>query len=116
MFGIVAGLFAVAFFVDTGSPSRAQWSNIMGWISGIACVGALSFGVVQAQPGTPIDRSMSFQIGIYMGAVCVLAAALFLCRNPEHADLGSGLYKLPTLRTPRRVCRHAASEQDVTAA
>ncbi|MFI7742866.1 hypothetical protein [Kocuria rhizosphaericola] len=86
MFGIVAGLFAVAFFVNAGSAARGRWSSVMGWISAIACVGGLSFGVVQAQTGYS-DLSMSFQTGIYMGGVWVLAAAWFLYRNPEHVDL-----------------------------
>ncbi|WP_258802812.1 hypothetical protein [Pseudarthrobacter sp. NS4] len=45
----------------------------------------MSFGVVQARTGYS-DLSMSFQTGIYMSAVWVLAAAFFLYRNPEHVD------------------------------
>ncbi|MFE7632241.1 hypothetical protein [Kocuria sp. NPDC057446] len=85
MFGIVAGLFAVAFFIKARSTARGRWSNILGWIIAITCLGALSFGVVQSNTGYS-DLSMAFQTGIYIGGVWVLVVAWFLHREPEHVD------------------------------
>lgn len=101
MFGIVAGLFAVAFFINARSAARGRWSNILGWVSTITCLGALSFGVVQANTGYS-DLSMSFQTGIYPGGVWVLAAAWFLHRDPEHVDRAE---QASTRARPRRFSR-----------
>lgn len=85
MFGIVAALFAVAFFISAGSASRCRWLSSMGWLSALAGLGALAFAVVQAQTGySPL--SMAFQIGLYLGGAWVLAAAVFLHRHPEHVE------------------------------
>jgi hypothetical protein len=85
MFGIAAGLFAGAFFASAKMPFRLGWLSVMGWLSVVASLGALSFGIVQAQTGYS-DVSMAFQAGLYLGVVWIVAVGLFLYRRPEHAD------------------------------
>ncbi len=93
MFGIAAGLFAGAFFASGETPIRLRWLSGMGWLSVVASVGALSFGIVQAQTGYS-DVSMAFQTGLYPGAVWVAAAGVFLYRHPEHTGtLGEVSYR-----------------------
>ena len=84
MFGIAAGLFAGAFFASAESPVRLAWSSVMGWLSVIASIGALSFGIVQAYGYT--DLSMTFQTGLMPGVIWVVAVGIFLYRNPVHID------------------------------
>lgn len=85
MFGIAAGLFAGAFFASAQTPFRLGWLSGMGWLSIVASLGALSFGIVQAQTGYT-DLSMAFQAGIYLGGIWVIAVGGFLYRNPVHID------------------------------
>ena len=85
MFGIAAGLFAGAFFASAERPFHLRWLSVMGWLSVVASIGALSFGIVQAQTGYS-DVSMAFQIGLYVGVVWVVAVGVFLYRHPEHTD------------------------------
>jgi hypothetical protein len=84
MFGIAAGLFAGAFFASAETPFRLRWLSVMGWLSAVASLGALSFGIVQAQTGYS-DVSMAFQTGLYVGMVWVIAVGVFLYRHPEHS-------------------------------
>jgi hypothetical protein len=84
LFGIAAGLFAVAFFASTKSPFRVGWMNVMGWLSMLASIGALSFAITQAQTGYS-DLSMALQTGLYLGMIWIVAVSLFLYRNLEHA-------------------------------
>ncbi|WP_224450587.1 hypothetical protein [Haloprofundus salilacus] len=84
MFGIAAGLFAGAFFASAKSPIRLDWFSGMGWLSILASIGALSFGVVQAHGYT--DLSMAFQIGLMPGVIWVAAVGVFLYRNPVHTE------------------------------
>ena len=86
MFGIAAGLFAGAFFASAETPFRLGWLSGMGWLSVVASLGALSFGVVQAQTGYS-DVSMAFQTGLYLGVVWIVAVGLFLYRHPVHVDI-----------------------------
>lgn len=83
MFGLAAGLFAGAFFASAQTPFRLNWMAGMGWLSVVASIGALSFGVVQAYTGYS-GLSMSFQLGIYVGALWVIVVGVFLYRNPVH--------------------------------
>lgn len=85
MFGVAAGLFAVAFFTSTASPFRPGWLSGMGWLSVFAGVGALAFGTVQARTGFS-EMSMAFQTGLYPGVVWIVAVGVFLYRHPEHGD------------------------------
>jgi hypothetical protein len=85
MFGIAVGLFAGAFFASAESPFRLRWLSVMGWLSVLASIGALSFGVVQAQTGFS-DVSMSFQTGLFVGMVWVVAVGVFLYHHPEYND------------------------------
>lgn len=84
MFGIAAGLFAGAFFASTESPIRLNWFSGMGWLSVVASLGALSFGIVQAHGYT--DLSMAFQTGLLPGVIWVVAVGVFLYRHPIHID------------------------------
>lgn len=88
MFGVATGLFAVAFFASARTPFRLSWLSGMGWLSVVASVGTLPFGVVQAQTGYS-DLSMAFQTGLYPGMVWIVAVGAFLYRQPEHGA-GSG--------------------------
>ncbi len=93
MFGIAAGLFAGAFFASAETPFRLRWLSVMGWLSVVASIGALSFGIVQAQTGYS-DVSMAFQTGLYVGVVWVVAVGIFLYRHPEHTGaLGDASYR-----------------------
>ncbi|MFC7213475.1 hypothetical protein ACFQO4_05175 [Saliphagus sp. GCM10025334] len=83
MFGLAAGLFAGAFFASAASPVRLGWFSAMGWLSVVASLGALAFGIVQAQTGYT-DLSMAFQTGLFPGVVWVIAVGVFLYRNPIH--------------------------------
>jgi hypothetical protein len=83
MFGIAVGLFAGAFFASAERLFRLGWLSVMGWLSVVASIGALSFGIVQAQTGYS-DVSMSFQTGLFVGMVWVVAVGVFLYRHPEH--------------------------------
>ena len=83
MFGIAVGLFAGAFFASAERPFRLRWMSVMGWLSVVASIGALSFGIVQAQTGYS-DVSMAFQTGLYVGMVWVVAVGIFLYRHPEY--------------------------------
>ncbi len=85
MFGIAAGLFTGAFFASAETPFRLGWLSGMGWLSAIASIGALSFGIVQAQTGYS-EVSMAFQTGLYLGVVWVVGVGIFLFRHPEHVD------------------------------
>jgi hypothetical protein len=85
MFGVAAGLFALAFFASDGTPFRRGWLSGMGWLSVIASAGTLAFGIVQARTGFS-DTSMAFQTGLYAGVVWIVAVGVFLYRNPEHGD------------------------------
>ncbi len=92
MFGIAAGLFAGAFFASAKRPFRLSWLSGMGWLSVVASIGALSFGIVQAQTGYS-DVSMAFQTGLYLGVVWVVAVGVFLYRHPKHTGaLGEASY------------------------
>lgn len=84
MFGIATGLFAGAFFASAESPVRLGWLSGMGWLSVVASIGALAFGVVQAHGYT--DLSMAFQTGLLPGVIWVVAVGVFLYRNPVHLD------------------------------
>ncbi len=93
MFGIAAGLFAGAFFASAETPFRLRWLSGMGWLSVVASIGALSFGIVQAQTGYS-EVSMAFQTGLYLGVVWVVAVGIFLYRHPEHTGaLGEVSYR-----------------------
>jgi hypothetical protein len=93
MFGIAAGLFAGAFFASAETPVRLRWMSGMGWLSVVAGIGALSFGIVQAQTGYS-DVSMAFQTGLYLGVVWVVAVGVFLYRHPKHTGaLGEVSYR-----------------------
>ncbi len=93
MFGIAAGLFAGAFFASAETPFRLRWLSVMGWLSVVASIGALSFGIVQAQTGYS-EVSMAFQTGLYLGVVWVVAVGIFLYRHPEHTGaLGEVSYR-----------------------
>ncbi len=85
MFGVAVGLFAVAFFASAETPFRLGWLSIMGWLSALASVGTLAFGIVQAQHGFS-DISMAFQTGLYPGVVWIVGVGVFLYRHPEHGD------------------------------
>lgn len=85
MFGIAAGLFAGAFFASAGSPVRLGWFSGMGWLSIVASIGAISFGIVQAQTGYT-DLSMSFQTGLTPGVIWIIAVGVFLYRHPVHIE------------------------------
>ena len=85
MFGIVAGLFAAAFFATAENALRADWFAGMGWLSVVASLGALSFGVAQAQTGFS-DVSMTFQAGLFVGVAWIVAVGAFLHRHPVHLD------------------------------
>jgi hypothetical protein len=67
--------------------------SAMGWLSALASLGALLFGVAQAQLGFS-ETSMAFQAGLFIGAVWTLAVGLFLFRHPVHVggsdEYGSG--------------------------
>ena len=92
MFGLAAGLFAVAFFA-TGEPNiRRSWRRGMGWLSILASVGTVAFGIVQAQTGFS-ERSMAFQTGLYAGVVWIVAVGVFLYRHPSPSNDHSN--KLP---------------------
>ncbi|WP_436347038.1 hypothetical protein [Natronorubrum sp. FCH18a] len=86
LFGVATALFAAAFFATAESPLRLSWPSGMGWLSGVASVGALSFGVVQTQTGFT-ELSMSFQTALIPGIVWILAIGIFLYRHPEPADV-----------------------------
>ena len=88
MFGIAAGLFAVAFFTRAGSPLRPGWLGGLGWLSVVASAGALAFGVVQASTGFS-ETSMAFQVGLYPPVVWLVAVAAFLYRDPEGAPVST---------------------------
>jgi len=93
MFGIAAGLFAGAFFASAERPFRLRWLSGMGWLSVLASIGALSFGIVQAQTGYS-EVSMAFQTGLYLGVVWVAAVGVFLYRHPKHTGaLGEASYR-----------------------
>jgi hypothetical protein len=93
MFGIAAGLFAGAFFASAKRPFRLRWLSVMGWLSVVASLGALSFGIVQAQT-VYSDVSMAFQTGLYIGMVWVVAVGVFLYRHPKYTDtLGEVSYQ-----------------------
>lgn len=79
VFGIAAGLFAPAFLLS-GTVGRA-WALGMGILSGLACLGSIAFGLVQAQTGFS-ELSMTFQTGIYVGSLWMIAVAVFLHRTP----------------------------------
>src|SRR5918998_5220968 len=83
MFGIAAGLFAGAFFASAEAPFRLRWLSVMGWLSAVASLGALSFAILQAQTGYS-EVSIGFQTGLYLGVVWVVAVGVFLYRHPEH--------------------------------
>jgi hypothetical protein len=85
LFGVAAGLFAGAFFAGAATPFRLDWSSGMGWLSVIASLGSLSFGVVQAQTGFS-EISMAFQFGLYVGVVWVVAVGVFLHQHPTYND------------------------------
>ena len=90
MFGIAAALFAVAFFAGARSALRPGWLSGMGWLSIVASIGTIAFGLVQAQNGfSPI--SMAFQTGLYPPVLWLIGVAWFLYRHPEfihHPDEG----------------------------
>ena len=85
MFGIAAGLLAGAFFASAESPVRLGWFSGMGWLSVVASIGALSFGIVQAQTGYT-DLSMAFQPGLFLGVIWIVAVGVFLYQNPVHIE------------------------------
>ena len=84
MFGVAAGLFAGAFFASAESLIRLNWFSGMGWLSIVASIGALSFGIVQAHGYT--DLSMSFQAGLIPGIIWIVAVGVFLYRNQVHIE------------------------------
>jgi hypothetical protein len=94
MFGIAAGLFAGAFFASSAErPFHLRWLSVMGWLSVLTSIGALSFGIVQAQTGYS-EVSMAFQTGLYVGMVWVVAVGVFLYRHPKYTDtLGEVSYQ-----------------------
>ena len=85
MFGIAAVLFAAAFFAGAESPVRFNWFSGMGWLSILASVGALSFGIVHAQTGFS-DLSNAFEVGLFPGVLWIIAVGVFLYRNPVHTE------------------------------
>lgn len=85
MFGIAATLFAAAFFASAESPFSLGWLSGMGWLSIVASIGTLAFGVVQAQNGFS-EISMAFQTGLYPPVLWLLGVALFLYRHPEYTN------------------------------
>jgi hypothetical protein len=84
MIGVAAGLFAAAFFAAAGRPFRLGWLSGMGWLSVVASVGMLAFGIVQAQTGFS-EMSMAFETGLYPSVVWLIAIGVFLYRHPEPA-------------------------------
>lgn len=84
MFGIAAGLFAVAFFASSERPYRSGWLSSLGWLSVLASIGALTFGTVQTWNGFTED-SMAAQTGLLFGVVWVATIGVFLYRHPERA-------------------------------
>jgi hypothetical protein len=85
LFGVAAGLFAGAFFANAETPFRPGWLSTIGWLSVVASIGALSFGIVQAQTGYS-GVSMASQTGLYLGVVWIAAVGVFLYRHPVHID------------------------------
>lgn len=84
VFGIGAALFTVAFML-TDAVQR-PWARAMSVLGALASLGSLAFGVVQAQTGFS-ELSMTFQTGIYFGALWLLAAAVLLYRFPVRTAL-----------------------------
>lgn len=74
VFGCAALLFAPAFFLTRGI---GRWAPGMGALSLAACLGAVTFGVVQAQDGFTAT-SMAFQTGLYVGVAWIILAGVFL--------------------------------------
>lgn len=89
MFGVAAGLFACAFFSAAKTPFRSGWLSVLGWLSVIACIGTVSFAVVQADTGFS-ETSMAFQTGLYPPVVWLVAVAVFLYRHPEADHIADG--------------------------
>lgn len=82
VFGIAAALFAAAFFASRETSARRKWLRGMGWLSALSAIGAISFGIAQAQSGFT-ETSMAFQTGLLPGFVWIAAVAVFLYRHPE---------------------------------
>lgn len=99
MFGIAAGLFAGAFFASAGSPVQLGWFSGMGWLSIVASIGAISFGIVQAQTGYT-DLSMSFQTGLTPAVIWIIAVGVF---STGTRSTSRPLRKPPTGRTTSTV-------------
>lgn len=81
IFGLATGLFSAAFFASSAAPFRLTWMSAMGWLSALASLGALLFGVAQARLGFS-ETSMVFQAGLFIGAAWTLGVGLFLLRHP----------------------------------
>ncbi|MCZ2857472.1 hypothetical protein [Blastococcus sp. VKM Ac-2987] len=85
LFGIAAGLLAVAFFTTARGVLRGGWSGTMAWLSVVASFGALSFAITQAQTGYS-DLSMTMQLGLYLGFAWIAAVGLYLFLVPEQPE------------------------------
>lgn len=59
----------------------------MSFLSGVASVGTLAFGVTQAQTGFS-EISLALQAGLYAGVLWIVAAGVFLHRSPEDDNGG----------------------------
>lgn len=90
MFGVAAALLAGAFFSKAETPFRVSWLSGMGWLSAVASIGTLAFGIVQAQTGFS-ETSMAFQAGLYPPVVWLVAVGIFLYRHPEQAHAANDL-------------------------
>jgi hypothetical protein len=57
MFGFATGLFSAAFFASSATPFGLTWMSAMGWLSALASLGALLFGIAQAASSAPASGS-----------------------------------------------------------
>lgn len=80
IFGVATALFAVAFAAN-GTAIGRGWRSGMALLSAVSSLGALAFGIAQAQTGFS-ELSMSFQIGLYIGVAWILAIGIFLYLHP----------------------------------
>ena len=89
MFGMAAGVFAVAFVLSADGVVARGWRRVMAGLSALASIGTLAFAIVQAEAGFT-ERSMAFQIGLYAGVLWVIAVGVFLYRHPAQVHAGPG--------------------------
>ncbi len=83
LFGIGAGLFALAFFASEVGRAGKRRRLAMSGLSVAASIGTLAFGITQARTGFS-ETSMAFQTGLLVGVVWIIAVALFLFRSPPY--------------------------------